>query len=85
MRDLKQNRQGQWQQHRQNNNMSYTRQKAHMNIWNKTDIRAVLLSNETPTAPFPRCVQNVADISRTIVHRFIQEETLDSVEFNKQK
>ena len=33
-------------------------------MWNKADIRAVLLSNETSTAPFPCCLQNVADISR---------------------
>ena len=37
----------------------YRRQTAHVNIWNKADICAVLLSNETSTAPFPRCLQNV--------------------------
>ena len=58
--------------------------KAHANMWNKADICAVLLSNETSTAPFPRCLQNVADISRTKVHRFVQEETLESTGFQKQ-
>ena len=29
-----------------------TRQKVHVNMWNKADIRAVLLSNETSTAHF---------------------------------
>ena len=43
---------GRWRQRRQNNQTNYTRQKAHVNVWNKTDIRAVLLSNETSTAPF---------------------------------
>ena len=37
------------------------RLKAHVNMWNKADIRAVLLSNETSTAPFPCCLQNAAD------------------------
>ena len=50
---------------------------------NKADICAVLLSNETSTAPFPRCLQNVTDISRTKVHRFVQEETLESTEFQR--
>ena len=36
--------------------------KAHVNMWNKADIRAVLLSNETSTAPFPRCLQNVESV-----------------------
>ena len=58
----------------QNNETNYRRQKAHVNMWNKADICAVLLSNETSTAPFPRCLQNVADISRTNIHRFVQEE-----------
>ena len=42
-----------------------SRQKAHVNICNKGDNCAVLLSNETSTAPFLRRLQNVADISRT--------------------
>ena len=42
------------------------------------DICAVLLSNETSAAPFARFLQNVADISRTNVHHFVQEETLES-------
>ena len=37
-------------------------------MWNKVDIRAVPLSCETSTAPF----------WRTDVHRFVQEETLES-------
>ena len=53
-------------------------------MWNKVDIRAVPLSCETSTAPFLRCLQNVAsDISRTDVHRFVQEETLESTEFQR--
>ena len=50
-------------------------------MWNKADICAVLLSNETSTAPFPRCLKNLADISRSNIHRFVQEETLYSTEF----
>ena len=60
-----QNSRGQRRQRQQNNKTNYRRQKAHVNMWNKADIRAVLLSNETSTAPFPRCLQNVVDISRT--------------------
>ena len=52
------------------------RQKAHVNMWNKADICAALCSYETSTAPFSRCLQNVADIS-TNVHRFVQKETLE--------
>ena len=48
----------------QRNNTNYRRQKAHVNVWNKADICA-----ETSTTPFPRCLQNVADISRTTVGR----------------
>ena len=80
---LKQNSWGWWQQHRQNNNTNYRRQKAHMNIWNEADVCAVLLSNETSTAPSPCCLQNMADISRTNIHRFVQEETLESTEFQQ--
>ena len=36
-------------------------------MWNKADIRAVLLSNETSTAP----LQNVVNISTIIVDLFI--------------
>ena len=64
-----------------NNKTNYARQKAHVNMWNKADIRAVLLSNETSTAPSPRCLQNVADILKTNVLRFVQEETLESKSF----
>ena len=41
---------------------NYTRQKAHVNMWNKADIRAVLLSCDTLIASFPRCLQNVVNI-----------------------
>ena len=84
IRDLKQNSRG-----RQTNKTSnYRRQKAHMNTWNKADICPVLISNDTSlkfswTAPFPHCLETVADISRTNVHRFAQEETLDSTEFHQ--
>ena len=71
-KDLQQNSRGRRRQRRQNNKTHCTRQKAHVNMWNKADICAVLLSNETSTAPFPRCLQNMADISRTNVHRFVQ-------------
>ena len=48
--------------------ITYTnRQKAHVNMWNKADIRAVLLSCETSIAPCPRCLQNVVNISTIIV------------------
>ena len=50
---------------------NYTRLKAHVNMWNKTDIRAVLLSCETSIAPFPRCLQNVVNISTIIVDLFV--------------
>ena len=70
IRDLKQNSRGRWRQRRQNNKTNYTRQKAHVNMWNKADICAVLLSNETSTAPFPHCLQNVTDISRTSIASF---------------
>ena len=54
---------------------NYTRQKRTWIImWNKADICAVLLSNETSTAPFPRHLQNVADISRTKGHLYVQEK-----------
>ena len=46
--------------------IDYTRQKAHVNMWNKADMRVVLLSNETSTAPFPRCLQNAADKTYTV-------------------
>ena len=53
-RELKKNSRARRRQRQQNNNSNYTRQKAHVNILNKADIRAVPLSNETSTAPFPR-------------------------------
>ena len=84
-KDLKQNSRGRRRQRRKNNKTNYTRQKAHVNRWNKADIRAVLLSNETSTAPFPRCLQNVADISRTNIHLFVQKETLESTEFQRKR
>ena len=40
-------------------------------MWNKADIRAILLSCETSNAPFPRCLQNVGNISTIIVDLFI--------------
>ena len=58
---------GQQWQCRQNNNTNYTRQKVHMNIWNKADVCAVLLSNETWTDPVPRCLQNVLNIFKELV------------------
>ena len=51
-RDLKQNSWGRRRQRRQHNKTNYKGQKAHVNMWNKADICAVLRSNET--APFPR-------------------------------
>ena len=36
--------------------------KAHVNMWNKADIRAVLLSCETSIAPFPSRLQNLVII-----------------------
>ena len=50
---------------------------------NKADICAGLLSNETSTATFSRCLQNMADISGTNAQRFVQEETLGSTEFQR--
>ena len=47
------------------------RQKAHVNMWNKADMRAVLLSCETSIAPFPRCLQNVVNIPRINVNLFV--------------
>ena len=84
-RELKQNSRGRRRQRRSNNKTNYTRQRAHVNMWNKADICAILLSNETSTAPFARCLQNVADISRTNVHRFVQKETLESTEFQRKR
>ena len=52
---------------------------------NKADICAILCSNKTSTAPFPHCLQNVADISRTNVHRFVQEEMLDLWNFSENR
>ena len=82
IRELKQNS---WGRRRSLDKTNYTKQKAHVNMWNKVDICAVLLSNETSTAPFPRCLQNVTDISRPNVHRFVQEETLESTEFQRKQ
>ena len=52
-------------------------------VRSKTDICTVLLSNENSTAPFPRCLQHVTDISKTNVHHFVQKETLKSSEFQQ--
>ena len=43
-RELMKNSRGWWQQRRQNIKTNYTRQKVHVNIWNKTNIHAILLS-----------------------------------------
>ena len=43
--------------------LNYRRQKAHVTMWNKDDIRAVLLSCQTSTAPFPRRLQTVVNVS----------------------
>ena len=48
-----------------------TRKKAHVNICNKADICGILLSHGTSTALFLRCLQNMADITRTSIHRFV--------------
>ena len=48
-------------------------------MWNKADIRVVLLSRETSIAPFPRYLQNV-NISTIIVDLFVLEDTLKAVE-----
>ena len=77
IRELKKN--GRGRQRRQNNKTNYRRQKAQVNMWNKADICAVLLSCETPIAPFPRCLQNVA----IIVDLFVWEDTLKAVEFQR--
>ena len=42
-------------------------------------------TNETSTAPFPRCLQNAADISGIKVRGFVQEETLESTEFKRKQ
>ena len=47
IRELEKSSRGRRRQRRQNNKTNYTRQKAHVNMWNKADIRAVLLSCET--------------------------------------
>ena len=44
---------------------------------------AVLLSCETSIAPFPRCLQNVVNISAIIVDLFVWEDTLKTVEFQR--
>ena len=44
IREVKKNSRGRRRQRRQNNKTYYTRQKAHVNMWNKADIRAVPLS-----------------------------------------
>ena len=74
-RELKKNSRGRRRQRRQNNKTNYTRQKEHVNMWNKADIRAVLLSCETPIAPFPRCLQNMVNISTIIVDLFSFRKT----------
>ena len=70
-REFKQNSRGRRRQRWQNNKTNYTRQKAHVNKWNKADIHAVLLSFETSIAPFPRRLQNVVNISRINVDLFV--------------
>ena len=40
-------------------------------MWNKADIRAVLLSCEMSTAPFSRRLQNVVDIARINFDLFV--------------
>ena len=71
-RDLNQNSRGRRRQSRQNNSVTaYKRHKAQVNMWNKADIRAVLLFNETSTVPFPRRLQNAVNISRTNVNLVI--------------
>ena len=40
-------------------------------MWNKADIRAVLLSYETSIAPFPSRLQNVVNILRINVDIFV--------------
>ena len=62
-REIKQNSRGRRRPRRQNDKTNYTRQKEHVNMWNKADIRAVLLWCETSTAPFSRRLQNVVNIS----------------------
>ena len=62
-RELKQNSRGRrWQRRQHSKTNELLKTKTGFDI---SDICAVLLSNETSTAPFPRCLQNVADISRT--------------------
>ena len=68
----------------QKNKSNYRRQKAHANIGEIDATCAVQLSNKTSTAPFPRCLKtDVTDISRTNIHPFVQEETLESTEFQR--
>ena len=69
--ELKKNSGGRRRQRQENNKTNYTRQKVHMNIWNKADIRVVQLSCETSIAPFPRCLRNVVNISTIIVNLFV--------------
>ena len=56
------------------------KKRTRVNIWNIADICAVLLSNETSTASklLQNCLQNLANISRTDIHCFIQKETPES-------
>ena len=65
--------------------ISYRRQKAHVNMWNKADICAVLLSNDSSTAPFLRRPLNLINISRTNDNYFVQEETLRRLNFNENR
>ena len=53
------------------NKTNYTRQKSHVKMWNKADIRAVVLSCETSIATFSRRLQNVVNISRINVELFV--------------
>ena len=52
-----------------------------MNVLAKADICAILLLNETSTAPFLHHQQNVVNISRSNVNHFILEETLIAIQF----
>ena len=47
-------------------------------MWNKADICDVLLSNETSTAPFPRWLQNMANIAGTNVYAKVNGSIYES-------
>ena len=54
-------------------------------MWNKADIRAVLLSCETPIAPFPRCLQNVVNISTIIVDLLFRKTRWRQLNFSEHR